>query len=248
VRLKLVACEIAFREFSALAAESANIVDPEFLPKGLHDLETPDMVRRVQEAVDRADPKIHEAVALGYGLCNNGVVGVAAREIPIVIPRAHDCITFFLGSRARYSEFFAEHPGTYFRTTGWSERNFANVEGTIFERLGLNRTFEEYAAKYGEDNARYILEQMGLWQRNYTLLAFVDVGVAGHLAHEERARSEAAEKGWDFERVQGDLGLLRRLLGGTWDDDFLVVPPGYRIAATNDADIVRAEPAQTGRR
>ena len=41
----------------------------------------------------------YEAILLGYARCNDGLVGVTARDIPLVIPRAHDCITFFFGSR-----------------------------------------------------------------------------------------------------------------------------------------------------
>ena len=58
----------------------------------------------------------------GYGLCGMGLVGLTARPKPVVIPRAHDCITLFLGSRERYLEYFNAHPGVYFKTTGWIER------------------------------------------------------------------------------------------------------------------------------
>ena len=105
MRLKLIACEIAFREICLCAANSRNVVDPQFLPKGLHDIETRDMVARLQEEIDGTDEK-YGAILLGYGLCNNGTVGLVARNAPLVLPKAHDCITFFLGSRRRYQEFF----------------------------------------------------------------------------------------------------------------------------------------------
>ena len=38
MRLKLVACEIMYRELCAAVARSVNLVDVEFLPKGLHDI------------------------------------------------------------------------------------------------------------------------------------------------------------------------------------------------------------------
>ena len=43
-----------------------------------------------------------------------------------------------------------------------------------------------------------------------------------------------------FEKLQGDLGLLRKLVNGEWDDDFLVVPPGWRVVATHDERIIEA--------
>ena len=70
----------------------------------------------------RPTPSGHDAVALAYGLCNNGLAGLEARRVPLVLLRAHDCITAFLGSRDRYARYFEDRPGTYFETTGWLER------------------------------------------------------------------------------------------------------------------------------
>jgi hypothetical protein len=122
VRLRIVACEIFFRELCHLAARSPNKVDVEFLPKGLHDQGGRVMRERLQAAVDATDPAKHDVVALAYGLCNNGLVGLQARGVPLVLLRAHDCITAFLGSRERYARTFDERPETYFETTGWLER------------------------------------------------------------------------------------------------------------------------------
>ena len=55
-------------------------------------------------------------------LCSNGLVGLTARNIPVVVPRAHDCITLFLGSKERYLDYFQSHTGVYFKTSGWIER------------------------------------------------------------------------------------------------------------------------------
>ena len=58
----------------------------------------------------------------------------------------------------------------------------------------------------------------------------------------EEARWEAAEAGWKFEKMAGDLILLRRLVNGDWKGgDFLLVQPGERITATYDNSIVRVE-------
>ena len=51
MRLRIVACEIFFRELCHLAARSRNKVDVEFLPKGLHDQGGSVMRGRVQAAV-----------------------------------------------------------------------------------------------------------------------------------------------------------------------------------------------------
>jgi len=244
-RVRAIACEIVHRELCFLAALARNVVDLAFLPKGLHDIETPDMAARIQQTIDATEPGLYDAIVLAYGLCNNGTVGLRAGEVPLVIPRAHDCITFFLGSRQRYQEQFDEHPGTYYRTTGWSERNFSQVEGRVNEHLGLNRTYEELVRQYGEDNARYIHEMTSGWQQHYDRIVYVDQGLGGHLTHDRKAEEDAEERGWRFVRLPGDLALLGRLLDGPWpEEDFLVVPPGCRIAASNDERILAARAAE----
>ena len=55
VRLKLISCEIFYREMCAAVARSPHQVDIEFLPKGLHDIGSAKMSARLQEAVDAVD-------------------------------------------------------------------------------------------------------------------------------------------------------------------------------------------------
>ena len=46
--------------------------------------------------------------------------GVHAQRCRIAITRAHDCITLLLGSKERYAEYVAQHPGTYWYSAGWN--------------------------------------------------------------------------------------------------------------------------------
>ena len=202
-RYRLIACEIAYRELCRCVARSPAIVDVHFLRKGLHDLETAGMLSEIQDAVDAADGELYSAVLVGYALCNNGVVGLVARDIPIVIPRGHDCITFFMGSKERYREYFDSHPGTYFLTTGWCERDFAVEQGGVFANLGLNRTYEDYVKEYGEENARFIMETVGGWEEKYSRLTYIDMGLAEELGYEQEARARAEKNRWAFERMEG---------------------------------------------
>jgi len=239
MRLRIVACEIFFREVCHLAAASSRKVDVEFLPKGLHDKGGGPMRERLQAAVDATDPERHDAVALAYGLCNNGLAGLEARRVPLVLMRAHDCITAFLGSRDRYAGYFEGNPGTYFETTGWLERGVDGGPYGLPSQTGaLGFDLATLAAKYGEDNARYILETM---TRHYRRVAFIRMGVEPDGSFEERARELAAERRWAFEALDGDLALLRRLVDGPWDEDFLVLQPGERAAATLGPEILRRE-------
>lgn len=240
-RFKFIGCEIAFREVCLLAARSRHIVDVEFLTKGLHDIDRSDMRTRLQACVDAVDPERYQGVLLGYARCSDGVVGLRASSLPLVIPRAHDCITFFLGSKERYREYFDAHPGTYFRTSGWIEREFARESQAVMAKLGLDKTYEEYVKEYGKENADFIWQSIGSWQENYTRVTYIETGVATDLGYEDRIRREAADRGWVFDRLDGDLGLLKRLLDGDWsEEDFVIIPPGGELVSRNDDRILDA--------
>jgi hypothetical protein len=234
VRLKLISCEVLYREMCAAVARSPHQVDVEFLPKGLHDLGGAAMRERLQETAARVDPNQYEAILLGYALCGNGIAGLASRTLPLVIPRAHDCIALLMGSRERYRDYFENHAGVYFRSTGWLERG-ADLEQAKY-------TLEELIARYGEDDGRYLFGQFTGYQRNYRQLTYIATGLEPDGSFEQQAREEAARRGWQFESIRGDLRLFERLVAGDWDEsDFLVIPPGWRVKPTYGGGIIEKE-------
>ncbi|MBN2296290.1 MAG: DUF1638 domain-containing protein [Pirellulales bacterium] len=246
MRLILIACEIFYREVSAVVARSINRVDVKFMPKGLHDIGQEKMQQELLKAIDEIDETQYDAVLLGYGLCNNGLVDLATRTIPLVVPRAHDCMTLFLGSKERYLEYFHENPGVYFKTTGWVERGDGVqqfVEDAIQSESGLGQTYEQLVEKYGEDNAKFLYEQLSDMTRNYRQITYIEMGLEPDDRFEKTSRELARERGWDFDKISGDLCLFRELVDGPWAEErFLVLQPGERIAPSFDDLIIRAEP------
>ncbi|MBX3729540.1 MAG: DUF1638 domain-containing protein [Candidatus Sumerlaeia bacterium] len=246
LRLKAVSCEVFTREVCWAIARSPHEVDVEFLPKGLHDLGAARMFARVREVVERIDERPYDAIVMAYGLCNNGLAGLRARTIPLVLPRAHDCITLFLGSKERYLEQFNANPATYYLTSGWIERSAPNAQLSQFsikEQAGMNMTREELVEKYGEDNADFLWEELVNHAKHYNRLGFIEMGVEPDGRFEAAAQARAGERQWRFEKLAGDLTLLRRLIDGEWNpEDFLVVPPAHRVVVRHDARIVDAEP------
>jgi hypothetical protein len=251
LRLRVISCDALARPVYLCAAQSANVVDVTLLRRGLHD--TPVVLRDLLQAeidlVSAADPP-YDAIVLVYGLCGVATAGIAASRIQVVVPRAHDCVTLLLGSRERYEREFAAHPGTYWYAPDYLERSDAEGD-TAGGLIGLGATtddaqqnaYAEYVAKFGEDNAAYLMEITGAWRSHYDRAAFVDTGVGDASAVEAEVRLEAQRRGWMFERIAAELVLIRRLLEGDWDNDFLVLQPGQRLAMSYNSSIMRAEEA-----
>jgi hypothetical protein len=238
-RLKIIACEVLFREICLCSAHSKNITNLDFMPRGLHD--NPDVMRaEVQKKIDETDENLFDGILLGYALCSRGMAGIRAKGIPLIIPKAHDCITLFMGSKERYMEYFTEHPGTYYYTSGWFERLHGSfVERKFQDGLGLGKKFEEYVQKYGEDNARYLIEFENSWVDNYSQVTFIDIDFVKFLNYNEEAKKIATDRNWNYDEMEGDIRLIKKLIDGEWDEEeFLVIPPGQEIIASYDENVM----------
>lgn len=243
MRLKCLACDALARPVYLGAAHSSHIVDVTMERFGLH--LTPKKLRQVlQSHINSADQDgIYNAVVLAYGLCGKATHGLRAGAIPLVIPRAHDCITLFLGGRAYYDREFSSCPGTYWYVQDYIERG-DSVDGPL--SIGANTAgdaealYAEYVEKYGVDNAEYLMEVMDAWQSHYERAAFIDLGIGEGKAVAARAQDDARWRGWRFEQLAGDTILIKRLLDGDWDEDFLILQPGQQIEMIGGEEVIQA--------
>jgi hypothetical protein len=235
MRLKCLSCEALARIVYLCAAHSPHIVDVELFRLGWH-RDPDDLRQRLQRSIDAVDNEGYDAIVMGYGLCGLSTAGLQSKSIPLVIPRAHDCITLFLGGRERYQREFEDNPGTYWYVRDYLER----ADGTTALSLGAemggeaDAAYAEYVEKYGEDNAKYLMEVMGAWREHYNRAAYIDMRVVDSTTAENQAIAESQRRGWDFEKIVGDLILMKRLLDGDWDDDFLIASPGSMVAMSYD--------------
>jgi hypothetical protein len=239
-RFLLIACAVVHRECYHCASLSRNVIDIRLLDKGLHDIGAGKMCAKLQAEIDAVDCSRYDAILLGYGLCNNGTLGLKA-SIPIVIPRAHDCITLLFGSKERYRQYFDAHPGTYYLSSGWVERGTSSLdnESSTTAAMGM-RSYEEYVEQYGEETAKYLMETLGHMQ-HYTALAYIDTHVGEFEEYKAQTRKRAADTGWEYDELSGSTDLIMRLLNGDWDDEsFLIVEPGHTAAASYDETILKS--------
>lgn len=248
MRLQLITCDMLMRPVEHLAERSPHDVVITDLSASLHVDPVP-LRDRLQAEVDRIEEEDRraDAILLGYGLCGGATAGLVARTRPLVLFKAHDCATIFLGSRERYEQEHAAIPGTYWFT----EDNVLRGDALKGWMLGdssradsVEATYQEYIKKYGQENADYLMEALGEWQSHYERGAFLETGLATDDEALDRARQESELRGWRFERVLTDLSLMQRLLNGDWDEDFLVLQPGQKLAMSYDKDVIKAVPAE----
>ena len=247
MRLKILACKVLYRELSYLSALCPNLLDVTYMRQGLHN--TPESLRsELQKEIDAIDldQDIHtgtedscgpiDAILLAYGLCSNGVCGLSSKKYPLVVPRAHDCNTLFLGSKERYREYFDTYNGIYWYTPGWLENAPMPYE-TITDRL-----MQLYTELYGEDNAEYLVDLELGWYKKYTTGAYIRWKELPFPQYEAYTKRCTQYLNWTFRLFEGSSELLREFLSGSWDEErFLVVPPGRKIAPSFDERILCVE-------
>lgn len=204
----VIACATVIEEMLPLVPAG---VTCEALDFGLH-VDPARLRRALQEAIDRSDAA---EIILGYGACSKAVIGLQAKRCTLVVPRVDDCIGIFLGSAAAYRRQVRAEPGTYYLTKGWIE-----VGDTPFAE------YERLSRQYGAERAGQIIRQM---LNHYTRLALINTGQHDLERYRAYARRTAERFGLRFEEIPGSDALIRRMLLGPWDGEFVVIPPGGTI-------------------
>ncbi|MGI6778945.1 MAG: DUF1638 domain-containing protein [Acetivibrionales bacterium] len=236
---KLICCEVFMRMACLAIAHTPHIIDPEFTELGAH--EDPEKLRDdLQKRVDKADAcGKYDAILLGYGLCGNGTVGIKAGTVPLVIPRAHDCCTIFLGSKDKFIEYFKDNLSSEWSSVGYMERGSDYLRDTDTGKLlGMDKDFEQLVEQYGEENAEFIWETLHPKPNNNEII-FIEVPELAHLGYLSRIKSLAEKEGKTLQVFKGDMALINGLIQGNWNDrDYLIVSPGKKIKAIYDQNKV----------
>lgn len=207
----IIACRVMKPEMDTLTADR-NGIEIRYLDQNMH--EKPDQMPAVIQAEIGAVAAYAGQIILGYGLCSNGIAGVKAPRQGLIVPRVHDCIALFLGSRAAYETVFYEHPGTYYLTPGWVEERK--------DPLGIMEF--TYQPKMGREMAEWgIKEEL----KNYTRFAMIDTQSADMEPLRKIARENARFLDKQYVEITGKKEFFERILFGPYpDEDFIHLQPG----------------------
>jgi len=224
-RTKVLACATVIEEMLPLMPPG---MTHQVLDFGLH-VNPESLKAALQQAIDCAaaatTPKVG-TIILGYGLCSMAVVGLRAEGCTLVVPRVDDCIAIFLGSGDAYRAQHYSEPGTYYLTKGWIEAG--DVPFADYDRL---------VERYGEERAEWVLREM---LKNYTRLALINTGQYEMDHYRTYSRRTAARFDLRYEEIPGSNALIKKMLYGPWDGDFLITRPGQEISY---ADFMRRDGA-----
>lgn len=238
-QFKVIACEVLTREICLAVGESPHSVDLEFTDKGAHN-DSAKLRELIQSRIDLAESgnREYEAIILGFGLCGNALEGVAARKTKLIIPRAHDCCTLFLGDKKKFQEYFGDRPSTPFTSAGYMEHggSLTRDSGDFAEQMGLKETYEDYVAMYGEESAQYLWDSLHTTRDSQSQeIVFIETPELSHLGYAEKCQEQAKEENKKFTKLEGSMSLLRNLILGNWkEEDYLTVNPGQKIKAVYD--------------
>ncbi|MBU0993208.1 MAG: DUF1638 domain-containing protein [Proteobacteria bacterium] len=206
-RTIVIACAIVIDELLHILPKG---MDYRILDVKLH-VDTDKLRQTLQKSID-AEAGKYDSIILGYGLCSQAIIGVRASGCRLIAPRIDDCISMFMGSRAKYKAQHLSHPGTYYLTSGWVKEGdtpFSDYEYTV--------------QRYGKKRADRVI---GIMLANYKRLALINTGQ--HDIDENRvyAKSTAEQFGLMYEELKGSRRLLMKLLKGPWDEEFVVIESG----------------------
>jgi hypothetical protein len=217
-RRRVIACATVIEEMLPFLPAD---VSHDVLDFGLH-LRPEGLKQALQEKIDQTSEQA-DVLLLGYGLCSMAVVGLQARSAHLVIPRVDDCIAIFLGSCAAYQSQARKEPGTYYLTKGWIEAG-----DTPFEE------HKQLVEKYGEAKAR---RMTSLMLKNYTRLAYIDTGQYEVERYRAYARKISEDFALRYEEIDGSPDLVRKMVFGPWNEEFVVIEPGQTVTYLDFANV-----------
>ena len=208
---KVIACGTVIKEMMPFLTPEIDYIEME---AGLH-LNAEKLKKALQDLIDDITTGT-DTIILGYGLCSMAAVGLSASASDLIIPKVDDCVGMFLGSQKNYKLQLEREPGTYFLSKGWIEAGVTLVE-----------EFKQIEERMGKRAAEIVKKRM---LSSYKRLAYINMGHQGQEKFREFAQNAAKELNLYFEEIRGTNSLIKQMIHGPWDEQFVVAQPGCVIS------------------
>ncbi len=210
----IIACRVLESELEGLKGDDPDI-ETIYLDQNYH--RSPHLLPELLQAKITEVQDYAKQIVLGYGLCSNAVVGLVPPSQGLVVTKAHDCITLFLGSRQKYNQMFKQSPGTYYITPGWIKE----------QKDPLGMLENEYTPKLGREIAEWgAREEI----KHYSNITLIDTKAVDIAPYRERAKENASFFEKEYDEVDGSTEFLRKILFGPYDSkDFFLLEQGEEI-------------------
>lgn len=208
----IISCGMLAEELKKACAGQS--VLPEIIeqPRGMH--EHPKELKERLSVLISEHQNVDEIV-LTYGLCGYGTVGLISENTRLVLPRFDDCISQLLyretEGRTCRSKIQAGH---LYLTGGW-----------IKDKKSVLGQCKEITETYGE-NAPEILDAI---YGGYHTMDVIDTGAHNIEETEKNAEEICRYLPLKKEKITGSCDILKRIISGDYDDNFIVLNPGDAV-------------------
>lgn len=223
----LIACSMMEDEVNNALHTYSGSLNVIWMDRGHH--KYPDTLReKLQEQIDQLQDQ--DELLLAYGLCGNGTTGLVSPNTRLIIPRFDDCINMLLCTGKRTSRGLTK-ADTLYITNGWANDD---DEAVLMQ-------YEKLIEQYDEEMALVVMETMF---EHYNYVSALDTG-----CYDVTALMDYLEKVHDLLDLEitttpGNNHLLKQLLSGEYDDNFIVLSPGEVLTADHFAFPVKRSSEQ----
>ena len=171
------------------------------------------MREQILEEIEKIPPE-YDTILVGMGFCGGSWkdVNVSRR---IVIPRMDDCITMLLTTTDLPKSNLKTSGCMYLTDNRDDEMTIPGIRSHLIEQ-------------YGEKRGKKVFD---VYFSAYDRVSIIDTGI--YDSYDEDFLAYAQESadmiGGSVDHVPGSNRVLEKLLGGEWDEQFLVLEPGETV-------------------
>ena len=209
----LVACSMMEDEINAILEQQTTSIPVIWMDRGFHN--SPDKLREeLQKQIDLLQN--YDEILLAFGLCGNGTEGIQSHHARLIFPKFDDCINLMLCTGTRTARGLTR-PDSLYLTRGWTK-----------DAEGILQQYDSLAEKYDDEMREAVIEMM---YEHYNAITVIDTGCYDTAPVMEYARQAAELIDLDVETVPGSNQILKQLLEGDWNNNFIILEAGIPLSS-----------------